>query len=97
MRNQRAPAERGRTELGHDAIAVRDHDGFTSGRQADVLAELVFEQLDADRPHDTKVATISYLVKARSRLLGNRASPLATSNCRLPFSPLNSRPAVVKT
>ena len=64
VRNQRAPAERGRTELGHDAIAVRDQDGFASGREPDVLAELVFEQFDANRPHDKKAATSSYLVKA---------------------------------
>ena len=52
MRNQRAAAGRRRTKLGHDAIAVRDQDGFTSGREPDVLAELVFKQLDADGSHD---------------------------------------------
>ena len=40
---------------------------FTSGREPDVLAELVFEQLDADRPHDDKVATSSYLVISEER------------------------------
>jgi hypothetical protein len=62
IRNQGASTRRGRTKLGHDAIAVRDQNDFASGSQSDVFAELVFEQFDADRPHVAKVATGSYFV-----------------------------------
>lgn len=65
IRKLGASTRPGRTKLGHDAIAVRDQNGFASGRQPDIFAELVFEQFDADRPHAIKVATGSYFVNGR--------------------------------
>jgi hypothetical protein len=69
IRNQWAPARRGRTEFGDDAIAIRDQHGFTAGRQADVFAELILKQFDPDRPHTIKVATGSYFVSKQIRPL----------------------------
>src|SRR5439155_15606917 len=60
---QRAPACAGRPELGDDAVAVCDEHRFAGRRQANVLAEPVFERLEADGSHGATVASGSYLVK----------------------------------
>jgi hypothetical protein len=48
--NESRPA-RGRSEFGHDPVAVGHEDGFSAARQADVLAKLVLQRLDADGAH----------------------------------------------
>ena len=51
IRNQWAPARRGRTEFGDHAIPVGDQHRFAAGRQPNVFAKLVFEMFDSNRSH----------------------------------------------
>jgi hypothetical protein len=37
-----------RYDFRHDAIAVRDQDGFATSGEADIFAKLVFENLQTD-------------------------------------------------
>jgi len=50
-----------RTDLGHDTLAIRHQHGLAAGGQADVLAELVLQNLQADGSHGTSAAPGSFL------------------------------------
>ena len=45
---ERAAARLWRYDFRHDAIAVRDQDGFATNGEADIFAKLVFENLQTD-------------------------------------------------
>jgi hypothetical protein len=48
IRARRTAARLWRYDFRHDAIAVRDQDGFTTSGEADIFAKLVFENLQTD-------------------------------------------------
>ena len=54
-------------DLSHHRIAVGDEHCLASRGKADIFAELVLEDLQADRAHANCVATGSYFVKAKPR------------------------------
>jgi hypothetical protein len=62
VRHHGSAIRRWRTKLSHHAVAVRDQHGLACRREPDVLAELVLEEFDADRSHESMVATGSYVV-----------------------------------
>ncbi len=57
---RRAATGTGWHEFGDDLVAVGHQYRLSSSGRPDVLAELIFQYLDADDPHGTKVATRSY-------------------------------------
>ena len=61
IRDEQRPTFARRRELGDDLVPIRHEDHFSSGREPHVLAQLVFENLQANGSHPVKVASGSYL------------------------------------
>jgi len=85
-----------RNKLGHHAVAVGDKHRLAARGQADVFAELVLEDFDADRAHDYDVATGSYFVNPGAispcRTATRRPAARPRSSTAPPRSPGRRRP-----
>src|SRR3954447_15600568 len=62
-----------RPDLGHDSLAIRHQHGLAGGGQADVLAELVLQNIQGDGSHGTNVAPGSFLGQRYAQILLARA------------------------
>src|SRR3954447_10016055 len=58
-----------RPDLGYDALAIHHQDGLAGGCQADIFAELVLQNLQANGSHERKVAPGSFLGQRYAKLI----------------------------